>query len=216
VPDSVFALGALLVAIVPGFLFLQGYNRGRAQAPSPDIFVLAKAVLASLLFVSLVVFMPAYRFIESGSTVADWVRDDKIYEHRTYVLLLAWPVFIFAFLAGLGVGWAVDRLGRPGPGVRGKVAYFLKWGGFLRTETIWGSLLKDELLLAPKLLLIELKEGETVIGAFDGQSAIASDLAEVYLSETYLFEEATGLLVPQNRAVYVKGENVRTISIAPL
>lgn len=71
-PDSLLALAILLVAIVPGFLFLQGYHRGRSQASAPDVFVLAKAAVASPFIVTIAWAVPSVSFVESGSTVVDW------------------------------------------------------------------------------------------------------------------------------------------------
>lgn len=214
-PDSIFALAVLLVAVVPGFLFLQGYARGRTRPQAPDIFVLAKAALASLAFVSLVWITPQFFWVESGSTVVDWVRDKKFDEHRDYFLALAWPVFALAFVSGLAIGGAIDWFGSGASGPRGRVGALLEWAGFFRHRTIWASLLDGELRQAgDRIVAIELKDGGgTVIGAFDRRSRTAGDLTELYLSETYELEASTGALVPQNRAMYIKGENVRTISI---
>lgn len=214
-PDSIFALAVLLVAIVPGFLFLQGYMRGRTQPPVPDIFVVAKAALASLAFVSLVWITPQFLFVESGSTVVDWVRDKKFDQHRDYFLALAWPVFALAFFSGLAIGGAIDWFGRGSSGFRARVGSALEWGGFFRHRTIWASLLDGELEQAgDRIVAIELKDtGGTVIGSFDRRSHTAGDLTELFLSETYRLDATTGSLVPQNRAMYIKGEYVRTISI---
>jgi hypothetical protein len=214
-PDSFLAVAVLLVGIVPGFLFLQGYHRGRSQAAAPDIFVLAKAAVASLLIVTIVWAVPSFWFVESGSSVVDWVRDRNFNGHRGYFLALGWAVFSLAFLGGLAVGWAVDWCGRGDGRLRRPIGLFLGWAGFLRPQTLWETLLKRD-LREPKLVEVHLREGGRVIGAFDADSAATPNLGELVLSKTYVLDPATGTLVDQNRRLYLKGEEIVSLFIGPI
>jgi hypothetical protein len=208
-PDSLLAVAILLVAIVPGFLFLQGYHRGRAQASAPDVFVIAKAAFVSLVFLSLG-WAVLWR-VGADDEVADLVRKDKLDEHIGLSLGIGWVVFIVAFTGGLASGWAVDWFGRGTVGLRGRIGGFLEWAGFLREETIWARLLEKQ-FRGPRLIEIRLKDGRTIIGTFDDEASARPDLSEIVLSETFELDEATRQLLPRNRVLYLRGEDIREIA----
>jgi hypothetical protein len=207
VPDSIFALAVLLVAVVPGFLFLQGYHRGRDQPIAPDLFVIAKAGVASLVFVTVLWAVPGWSWLEDGSTVVDWIRDKEFDEHREYFLVLVWLGFSLAYFSGLAIGWAIDRLG--GHPVIGRL---LAWAGLLRPRSLWSLVLERELAVS-SLVVVRLKDGREILGAFDSTAAATPDLRELVLP-LYVVDDDTGTVSPDGRVLYLRGEEIASIAIS--
>jgi hypothetical protein len=96
------------VLIVPGFLFVRGYFRGRSRiAPEQPLYFLAQAVVVSLLLVAAGWWLGCRH-------VAHWAEHHTLsrhegYAYRTAILLLLVP-FPLGLLVGGIIEWLIERL----------------------------------------------------------------------------------------------------------
>lgn len=108
-PTSVQAAVVFSVIIVPGFLFVRGFGRGRPRVgPQQPLYVLTQAVVASLVLL-------AIAWWPGGRTVVRWVSDGTaITRHRdgTYAFFVALIVvpFPLGLLAGGAAEWLLTRV----------------------------------------------------------------------------------------------------------
>jgi hypothetical protein len=220
VPDSLVAVGILFVLVVPGFAFLTGYWRGREAPVAPDLFLIAKAAVASAVVLT-VVYLPWWvRLLNAAldshipltRDVLQWYHDDNLWGHHDYLLILGWLVAGAAWTAGFAAGSVVDHLGREGG--------LLEQAGVWRSPTVWSSLAatmnRDATSSAVLLALITTKQGQTVIGSLDSGGRVKGNvrLEELYLTTTYAADES-GNLVAAGASVYIRGEDVESIRLFP-
>lgn len=114
-PTTLQSIVVFAVAVVPGFLFVRGFFRGRARVISEQgIYVLAEAVVASLLMLALF-------WKGGGQQTVGWYLDGQLRAHDGAVYGYALVALLAPFPLGLAVGGVanlvVAALGR----LRGRV-----------------------------------------------------------------------------------------------
>lgn len=107
------SLGASLIGfvvlVVPGFLYVRGYFRGRARVtPEQPLYVLGQAVVASLLLIAAIWWL-------GGRHILHWAEhgtlDQRSHENYAYRFLVA--SLVLSFPTGLVTGglveWVIER-----------------------------------------------------------------------------------------------------------
>lgn len=101
---------AFVVLVVPGFLYVRGYFRGRARlVPEQPLYLLAQAIVSSLLIIAAAWWL-------GGRHLAHWAGAGTLIagHHEAYTFRILLIMLVVPFPAGLITGgiveWCIDRL----------------------------------------------------------------------------------------------------------
>jgi hypothetical protein len=234
-PTSVQAALVFSAIIVPGFLFVRGFGRGRPRITQEQpLYVLAQAVVASL-------FLLAIAWWLGGRTVVGWLRDSTaISKHRdgTYgfflgLLLVPFPL---GLLAGGIADWllarvldARDRLASARalePDARRRRRSLAIWllRGIESRELLEGSATWDrmwrQLQRRNKYLYVRIrtKTGYEITGEVgdDSRVALSPQVQDLYVERVYRPIDAArpnGEMAPveAGRGIYIRGSEIETV-----
>lgn len=202
-PATVDAALIFGVLIVPGYLLDQGIEHGRKAATGrPDLHVLAKAVVVSLIWLF-------FTYWWGVDDLINWVDDDTLGDHSVPAgLWRASVLVILPYFVGRFLGRSVDRdtplLARP-----------LRWLGVGSPfQTPW-DLAWEQVKSAPAAVLVtvSLEDGRKIAGQFAGasQASVSPEPPQIYLEEAY---ETTngGELVVYDRGVHIDGAKIAAVA----
>jgi hypothetical protein len=202
VPATFNAVIIFSVLIAPGYLLTQGINLGRnVDAERPDLHVLAKAVVASIIWLLLTWWWATEDLIR-------WLGDDSIDDHSA--LAAVWRgivLVVLPYVAGRLIGAAVENNWRvAAPLLRGlgiASNHGTPW------DFAWQRVAETQ---APLIVVITLVDGTKVVGQFADMSraSVSPQAPEVYLEESY--ESKGEGLVVYNRGVHVAGSQIAAIA----
>jgi hypothetical protein len=205
-PSSVEAVFSFIVLVVPGFLLIGGYNRSRAHAlPPRDFYLLAQAVVASLLW------LPA-AWLLGGHRIVDWAETGTLGEHDLFIIGALFLNLIVAFAAGLAAGATVRSLGK---NLESKPARALAWTGIFNPPTAWEALWERALEGEWAAVEITLKSGERFHGLFDDNSVVGLSPGPRYLffDKEYDRNENEELEVKETDGIYIDASEVSSVRV---
>jgi Family of unknown function (DUF6338) len=108
VPNSLEAAIVFTLVIAPGYLFVRGFSVGRTHVPPErDLYVLAEAIVASVVWLVVVYLVARGRLDDYGLLPRD---DKEIESNGTEVARLLLVVVIGPYFLGRILGW-VTRMG---------------------------------------------------------------------------------------------------------
>ena len=190
--------------VVPGFLLIRGYTKGRTHAGPPiSLYALAEAVVASL-FVLIIAWCPAHL-----SDLLNWAHEDRLIPsheneaYRAFALLMLVP-----YPVGRLAGEVLDAIAKH---PESKLARVLTKLRVLGPPTVWDaawSLLHDE---GRAWAVIKTKGGEEIVGVFAKNSRIGTSPLErqVYLEREYgMTEDGFGII--SDKGVYVDASPIES------
>jgi hypothetical protein len=201
-PNSVEAATIFTLLIVPGYAFLSGYRLARSHTlPDRDLYVLAQAVIVSVLMVA-VGWFRVEDFLH-------WIDDDTLGEHAGGALVLLLTLIAGPFLVARLLAAALSGLAKWGP-TEGAIA-FLGLAPANAWQRAWREPLSDG-----ALVLIELEGDGSVLGQMTAGGYVNFPPREpaVYLPVAYR-KEGDALTV-MARGAYVPGEQIRAMYLQPL
>lgn len=205
-PATVDAAMIFAVLILPGYLLDQGVQHGRkVQTDRPDLHVLAKAVVVSLIWLFLTYWWGVDDLI-------NWVDDDRLGDHSVSAGLWRAAVLAVApYFVGRLLGRSVDRdtplLAPP-----------LRWLGVGSPfQTPW-DLAWEQVASAPAgvLVTVSLDDGRRIAGQFAGASraSVSPEAAEVYLEQAY--ETTNSGVVVYDRGAHIDGAKISAVAFQSL
>jgi hypothetical protein len=183
--------------VVPGFLLIRGYTRGRTHAVPPiSLYALAEAVVASL-FLLLIAWWPAHL-----AHFMDWAHSNRLVpDHETQAYNVFAVLVLTPYPLGRVAGGLLDAVARR---PSSKLARMLTRLRILGPPTVWDaawSLLHDE---GRAWVVIRTKGGKEIVGIFAKNSRIGTSPLErqVYLEQEYgMTPEGFGII--SDKGVYV-------------
>jgi hypothetical protein len=204
-PSTVEAVVIFTVMIAPGYLLTQGIAQGRnVDADLPDLHVLAKAVVASVLWLIATWWWATEALIR-------WVGNDTVDMHSAGAVTWRAAVLI--------VGpYVVGRI--LGAAVKGKwkaISPVLEAMGIASTrgtpwDFAWQEVTKGG---KPLLVVVTLDDGSKVAGQFAGGSraTVSPQLPEIYLEQAYeVKKDGTPSVVVYDRGLHVAGDKISAIA----
>ncbi len=202
-PATVDAALIFGVLVLPGYLLGQGIEHGRkADTGRPDLHVLAKAVVASLIWLFLTYWWGVDDLIS-------WVDEDTLGDHSVLAGLWRASVLVVApYFVGRFLGRSVDRSTR-------LLARPLRWLGIASPfQTPW-DLAWEQVKTAPAgvLVTMSLDDGRKIAGQFVGASlvSVSPEAREVYLAEAYE-TTSTGELIVYDRGAHIDGAKIAAVA----
>jgi hypothetical protein len=195
------------VLVLPGYLLSNGIEHGRGtDASKPDLYVLAKAVFASLIWL----FFTYWLGIDD---LVRWVDKDTLGDHSVPAALWRGSLLIFApYLVGRLLGRAVERqtpllapvLNMLGIGTSFGTPWDLAW------ERVGES-------NSPILVTVTLEDGRKVAGHFGAESraSVSPQSPAIYLEEAYETDKS-GNVVVYDRGAHIDGEKISAIAFEEL
>lgn len=231
-------LFALLV--VPGFVFLRGYFRGRTRAEQQvDLYVLAEAVVASLALLAIAWPLGAHAIVA-------WADDGVLVEqHGGWMMAFFLVSISIPYLLGLAAGRAVDALtdSRPLPKLtmpawwssrleargievternlailneiteRVHVRLFrrLERLGLLQGPTVWDSTWREVRASGRAWVRVRLRSGSVVTGIFADRSRVGTSPLPHELYLEQVYDGTDG-----RSSVYIDGTEVVSVEFAEL
>ncbi|MDQ3726041.1 MAG: DUF6338 family protein [Actinomycetota bacterium] len=205
-PSSVGAVFSFIVLVVPGFLLIGGYNRSRAHAlPTRDFYLLAQAVVASLLWLPMA-------WLLGGHRIADWAGAGALGEHDSFVVGSIFVNLIVAFATGLAAGAAVSSLGN---NLESKPARALAWTGVFNPPTAWEALWERALEGEWAAVEITLASGERFHAFLDNGSVIGLAPSPRYLffDKEYDRNENDEMEVKKTGGIFIDASEVRSVRL---
>lgn len=204
-PSTVEAVVIFTVMIAPGYLLTQGIAQGRnVDADLPDLHVLAKAVVASVLWLIATWWWATEALIR-------WVGEDTVDQHSTGAVTWRAAVLIIGpYVLGRFLGMAVKGKWRG-------ISPVLRAMGIASTRgTPWDFAWQEVTESGkPLLVIVTLDDGTKVAGQFAERSraTVSPQQPEVYLEEAYeVKKDGTPSLVVYDRGVHVAGEKISAIA----
>ncbi|HYP56293.1 MAG TPA: DUF6338 family protein [Solirubrobacterales bacterium] len=170
-PNSLDAALVFALLIVPGYQLVRGYAvASGADAPDRDLYVLAQAVVASLVWLALT--WPAVR------NLLIWVGEDALGDHLLCVYLIAPLVVGLPYLVGSVGGSAVKKLAAP-RGAKGPTAVlrFLSAVGIVGRGTSWDRVWLGAIKAGRAVATVDLVNGKSIVGQFASNSFVAASPA---------------------------------------
>jgi Family of unknown function (DUF6338) len=206
VPATIEAVTIFTVLIAPGYLLNQGISQGRnVDAGRPDLHVLARAVVASVIWLLITWWWATGDLIR-------WVGDDAIDAHSPWAVIWRSVVLIIGpYVVGHLLGLAVARKWR-------YVSPALRALGIASTRgTPWDFAWQRVAdASGPVLVIVTLDDGSKVAGQFAeySRATVSPQDPEVYLEQAYEVRQdgKKGSLVVYDRGVHVSGARITAIA----
>ena len=196
------------VLIAPGYLLNQGIAQGRnVDAGRPDLHVLARAVIASVIWL-------LFTWWWGTEALIRWVGDDTIDAHSAGAVSWRSAVLILGpYVVGHLLGFAVNRKWPfASPALRAM--------GIASTRgTPWDFAWQQVSdATGPILVIVTLDDGSKVAGQFAGNSraTVSPQEPEVYLEQAYEIrqDDRDADLVVYDRGVHVSGTRITAIAFS--
>lgn len=204
-PATVEAVIIFTVLIVPGYLLNQGIAQGRdADIGRPDLHVLARALIASMIWLVLTWWWATEDMIR-------WVSEDRTDGHTVFAITWhAAVLVVLPYLVGRLLGEAVER--------RWRLGSLLRALGIASTRgTPWDfAWQRVSEQTTPTIVIITLEDGSKVAGQFASNSlaTVSPQEPEVYLEQAYELKEdgSAAELVVYDQGVHVAGARIAAIA----
>lgn len=199
-PASVEAAAIFALLIVPGYSFLAGYRLGRSHTlPERDLYVVAQAVVVSVLLVALGWFRV--------DDFLDWIENDTLEHHPGGALVLLLSLIAGPFLIARFAAWVQALIATTERGLALLHAF-----GLARSDAwqaTWATPLEQG-----ALVVLKLQNGETLYGQVSEGAVV--DFAPlppaVYLDVAY--REEGGAFIDMDGGAYVPGDQISAVYLA--
>lgn len=191
--------------VVPGFLLIRGYARGRTHAVPPlGLYALAEAIVASLLLL-----MIAWWPLHLGDIIR-WADDGTLLAtHEAALFWFTASMVLAPYPAGRVGGVIMEAIGsRPAS----KVNKLMTRCDLLGPPTVWDSAwtqMKDQ---GRAWAIIRTIGGDEIVGVFAADSRVGTSPLErqIYLEQEY-GETADGFGIISDEGVYVDESSIESI-----
>lgn len=205
-PATVDAALIFAVLVVPGYLLSQGVEQGRnVDADRPDLHVLAKAVVVSVIWL-------AITWPIAVEDLVTWVDAETLGEHS--YLAAAWRagvLILLPYLVGRTLGELIER----------NVAVIAPILRAMRIGTTFGTpwdlaWARVQASAGPVLVTVRLDDGNKLVGQFAKRSSasVSPQHHEVFLEEAY--EDDAGQLVIYHQGLHIDGDKIAAVSFQEL
>jgi hypothetical protein len=196
VPATFQAALIIALLVAPGYVLIQGYQKGRAYTPpDKDLYVLAQAVVASLGWLSVVALL----LVVLGDPAKHWgllpPKMRLLEEHLGPVASLVIAIEFTPFALGLAAGGTVNALQRAA-----WARSLLDWTGIFESPTAWDQAWMEAAYRAGMSsehqsidVSVRLKGGGVIEGRYGGASR--ADLSprpthQLFLETAYGFDDS--------------------------
>jgi hypothetical protein len=199
-PNTFEALAIFAAAIAPGYGFLSGFQRQSSYtSPERDLYALAQAFIFSSIWIALT-WWPLGRWL------IKWASERDLGEHE----LAAWAMacaflglpYVTGRLLGFGIRFAQNRKG-------GRLYGGLRTLGVFEPPTLWDWIWSRARDRGSVILVIRLKDGETLEGQFAANSKVdfSPRQPRIFLEKAYARDqEGRRIFYPQG--AYVEGDEI--------
>lgn len=205
-PNSLDTALVFALLIVPGYQLVRGYAAASgADAPDRDLYVLAQAVVASLVWLALT--WPAIH------NLLVWVSEDKVGDHVLLVYLIAPLVVGLPFLVGSLGGMVAKSVTAPhgskGPAALARV---LSAVGLTGRGTSWDRVWLAAIKAGRAVATVDLANGRSIVGQFASNSFVAASPAApaVFFERAYEVD-ANGVATTFAEGAFIDADQIVAI-----